>query len=166
MRLEELREKLPEIFEQVKKDVWKVIKRRRAGLSLGLAELGLFRGGFIGGMYFAGGTMIIMNTTPLRLILENYSDEIVLAYTYHILLHEYIHSLGHLDESHTRILTIQITREVFKDPKHPARIIAEEGLTAFFPKLPLIYAPADYQPTNIRIDIVKEFDKGSKTYYI
>ncbi len=166
MRLEELRGKLSEIFEQVKKDVWKVIKRRRAGLSLGLAEMGLFRGGFIGGMYFSGGTMIIMNTTPLRLILENYSDEIVLAYVYHILLHEYIHSLGYLEEAQTRILTIQITREIFKDSKHPARIIAEEGLTTFFPKLPLIYAPVDYQPSDIRIDLVKEFDKGSKTYYI
>ncbi|WEU40975.1 MAG: hypothetical protein OdinLCB4_003460 [Candidatus Odinarchaeum yellowstonii] len=166
MRLEELRKKLPEIFEQVKKDVWRVLKRRRAGLSLGLAEIGLFRGGFIGGLYFSGGTMIIMNTTPLRLILENYPEDVALAYVYHILLHEYIHSLGYLDEAQTRILTIQVTKEVFKDAKHPARIISEEGLTAFFPRLPLIYAPADYQPIGVRIDLVKEFDRGSKTYFI
>ncbi|MEM2906582.1 MAG: hypothetical protein QW739_00675 [Candidatus Odinarchaeota archaeon] len=166
MLLEELRTKLPEIFEQVKKDVWKTIKRRRAGLSLGLTEMGLFRGGFIGGMYFSGGTMILMNTTPLRIILENYPEEIVLAYTYHILLHEYIHSLGYLEEAQTRAITIQITREIYTDRKHPARIIAEEGISAFFPSIPLIYAPSNYEPANLHIDIVKEFDKGSKTYYI
>lgn len=44
MNLTQLKEKLPDIFERVKKDVKRVFGKQRAGLSLGLAELGIFRG--------------------------------------------------------------------------------------------------------------------------
>lgn len=166
MQMDQLRKKLPDIFEQVKKDVWQEMRQRRAGLVLGLVDMGMFRGGFIGGMFFAGGTMILMNTTPLRIILENYPDEVVLAYSYHILLHEYIHSLGYMSEVQTRALSLQISRKTYKDPENPAVIIAERGIGAYFPNIPLIYAPDEYQPSGLRIDVVKEFDRGSKTYYI
>jgi len=65
--------------------------------------MGMFRGGFIGGMLFYPGTEILMNISPLKIILEEQPHDIVWAYTYHILLHEYIHSLGILDEKQLRL---------------------------------------------------------------
>ena len=159
------RKKLPDIFENVKKDVWKTIKRHRAGLVLGLIEMGMRNGGFIGGMFFSGGTMILMNTTPLRIILGDQPNNIVWAYTYHILLHEYVHSLGTYDENKTRLICLQISEETFKDQDHPAVIIAKRGIGAFFPNLPLVYAPMNFNPSNLKIDVVKEFDKSSQTYF-
>ncbi|MFX0156287.1 MAG: hypothetical protein ACFE9Q_17325, partial [Candidatus Hodarchaeota archaeon] len=94
MNLQDLKEQIPRIFKQVKNDVKEVYGRHRAGLSLGLVEMGMYRGGFIGGMHFPPGTDIVMNKTPLKIILKEQPYEIVWAYTYHILLHEYIHSLG------------------------------------------------------------------------
>ena len=98
MDLKELKKIMPEIFEKVKKDVKGVYGRHRAGLSLGLVEMGMYRGGFIGGMHFYPGTDIVMNKTPLKIILNEQPFEIVWAYIYHILLHEYVHSLGIINE--------------------------------------------------------------------
>jgi hypothetical protein len=165
MEFEEWRKTLPDIFEKVKKDVYNTVRRHRAGLVLGLVEMGMHRGGFIGGMFFSGGTMIIFNTTPLRIILSQHTDEIVWAYTYHILLHEYIHSLGALDEIQTRQISLEISEKIFKNPEHPTVVIARRGIGAYFPNLPLIYAPFNFNPKGLKIDVVKEFDKGSQTYY-
>ena len=88
MNLNDLKKLMPEIFQKVKNDVRKVYRRHRAGLSLGLVEMGMFQQGFIGGMHFHPGTEIVMNKTPLKIILETQPSDIVWAYTYHILLHE------------------------------------------------------------------------------
>ncbi|GAH52249.1 unnamed protein product, partial [marine sediment metagenome] len=128
MNLSELKKEMPEIFESVKKDVRKILGRHRAGLSLGLVEMGMFRGGFIGGMHFHPGTEIVMNKSPLKIILDSQPYEIVWAYTYHILLHEYIHSLGIIDEWQCRAITLNISEEIFKEADHPAIILAKNGI--------------------------------------
>jgi len=156
---------MPEIFEKVKKDVRRTKGRQRAGLRLGLAEMGMFQGGFIGGMHFSPGNDIIMNKAPLKIILEKQPYEIVWAYTYHILLHEYIHSLGILDENQCRLLTRSITEEVFKEADHPAIILAKRGIGTYFPNLNLIYKAPERRPDGISIEYVTGFDKNSYEYY-
>ena len=165
MGLKELKKRMPEIFKRVKKDVMNVYGRRRAGLSLGIVEMGMYRGGFIGGMHFSPGTDIVINKTPLEIILREKPFEIVWAYTYHILLHEYIHSLGILDEQQCRIITLKISEKVFKDAEHPAVILAKNGIGAYFPNLPLIYAPPDLNPDGIPIEYIHNFDQESYDYY-
>ena len=166
MNLQGLRKQMPNIFERVKRDVEKQIGRHRAGLTLGLVEMGMYQGGFIGGMFFAGGTMILMNVTPLQIITAEQPDEIVWSYTYHILLHEYLHSLGFLNERQCRIITLEISKKVFKDPKHPAVVLATKGIGAFFPNWHLIYAPPGYDlRKGIRIERVKDFDRESHQSY-
>lgn len=166
MNVEELKKEMPIIFEKVKEDVKQILGRRRAGLSLGLAELGMYRGGFIGGMHFPPGTDIVMNKTPLKIILEEQPYEIVWAYTYHILLHEYIHSLGIWDESMCRSITLRITEKIFKETDHPAIILAKNGIGTYFPNLSLIYAPPEYhRPDGISIEYVNGFDRESYSYY-
>lgn len=166
MKSQDLKRQMPDIFDRVKRDVETVIGRHRAGLSLGLVSMGMFHGNFIGGMFFSGGTMIIMNTDPLHVLLETQPDAVILAYVYHILLHEYIHSLGFLNERQCRQITHQITKEVFKDSKHPAVVLAFKGIGAYFPDLRLIYAPQNYGfQGQWQIDRVREFDRESFRYF-
>ena len=133
--LEELKKEIPEIFERVKKDVLRVTGKRRAGLSLRLVEGKMYEGGFIGGAHVGPGTAMFINKTPLRLLIEQQPYEIVWAYTYHILLHEYIHSFRIFNEQECREITLRITEKVFKDENHPAVILAKKGIGAFFPNL-------------------------------
>ncbi|MCK4380077.1 MAG: hypothetical protein KAW51_03000 [Candidatus Lokiarchaeota archaeon] len=165
MDIEELKLEMPKIFDKVKKDVRKIYGRHRAGLSLGIIKMGMYRGGFIGGMHFHPGTDILMNKTPLEIILREQSYEIVWAYTYHILLHEYIHSLGVLDEQQCRIITLRISEKIFKDQDHPAIILARQGIGTYFPNLPLIYAPPDLKPDGNSIEYIYDFDHESYDYY-
>jgi len=156
---------MPKIFEKVKKDVKQTMGRHRAGLSLGLAEMGMFQGGFVGGMHFPPGTDIVMNKTPLKVILEEQPYEIVWAYTYHILLHEYIHALGVWDEFQCREITRRITEEIFKEADHPALVLANKGIGAYFPNLNLIYRLPERRPDGISIEYVTGFDRESYSYY-
>ncbi|MFX1312111.1 MAG: hypothetical protein ACFFHD_05820 [Promethearchaeota archaeon] len=165
MNLEDLKSEMPKIFQKVKQDVKKVYGRHRAGLSLGIVEMGMYQGSFIGGMHFSPGTDIVMNKTPLEIILKEQPYEIVWAYTYHILLHEYIHSLGIMDEHQCRIITLKISEEIFKETDHPTIILARNGIGAYFPNLHLIYAPPDLQPDGIPIEYIYDFDNDSYDYY-
>ena len=166
LTLESLKEKIPDLFEEVKRDVERTIHRHRAGLTLGFIEMGVSNRGFIGGMFFSGGTMILMNSTALRILLnqKDLTDDIIINYVYHILLHEYIHSLGYLDEMECRKITYHVTDEIFKDEEHPAHVMATKGIGAYFPKL--TYAPGNMQlGPGIRIERIKNFDKSSQTYF-
>jgi hypothetical protein len=165
MNLLQLRKQMPDIFEKIKNDVEKAIGRHRAGLSLGLVDMGMYQGSFIGGMFFPGGTTIVMNRTPLKIITSEQRDEIVWAYTYHIILHEYIHSLGVFDEGACRGITRDVTEKIFDDPTHPAVILARRGIGTYFPNLHLIYAPPDIDPSELEIEYVRGFDRSSQTYY-
>jgi len=165
MNLNDYKRKIPDIFERVKKDVKNVYGRQRAGLSLGLAELGMSSRGFIGGMHFAPGTDIIMNKTPLKMIVQNQPHKVVWGYIYHILLHEYIHSLGVIDERQCRVLALEVTEQIFDDVNHPAMVLARKGIGAYFPNLKLIYIPPERKPDGIKIEYLKEFDRNSLSYY-
>ncbi|NVM45208.1 MAG: hypothetical protein HWN79_09850 [Candidatus Lokiarchaeota archaeon] len=174
MNLEELKQKMPEIFETVKKDAKKVLSRvenfsgrgvHRAGLTLGLVDMGMGQGGFIGGMHFHPGTDIVINKSPLRIILKSQPYEIVWAYTYHILLHEYIHSLGVIDEWRCRLDTLKVSKEIFKNADHPAIILAENGIGYYIPNLKVTYIPPDRRPDGIIIEYITGFDEESQTYF-
>ncbi|TFG18036.1 MAG: hypothetical protein EU531_01520 [Promethearchaeota archaeon] len=165
MNLHDLKKIMPDIFDKVKKDVRNVYNRHRAGLSLGLVEMGMFQQGFIGGMHFHPGTEIVMNKTPLKLILETQPPEVVWAYTYHILLHEYIHSLGVINEHQCREITLKITEDTFKDSGHPAIILAKKGIGAYLPELKMLYIPPEQKPEGMTIEYVYGFDRESQTYF-
>jgi len=165
MKFQELKKEMPKIFEKVKKDVRRVLGRHRAGLSLGLVEMGIDRGSFIGGMHFYPGTDIVMNKTPLKLILKSQPYEIVCAYTYHILLHEYVHSLGIIDEEICRAITLKISEDIFKDADHPTIILAKRGIGAYIPNLTILYIPPEQRPDGISIEYVQDFDIESQSYF-
>lgn len=172
MNLKELKKKIPDIFERVKRDVKKVLNRRRAGLNLAFVNMGMSSRGFIGGMFFSGGTMIIMNNKALEVLLReikkdpDQQEDIALDYVYHVLMHEYLHSLGFLDEKSCRDITLFVTKKLGYPKNHPVRQMAEKGIGVYFPNM--VYAPEHYnfKPNPAHLELIPGFDKSNTIYYM
>ncbi len=101
-----------EIFEVVKDAVRLTLDESRAGLDLGLVELGNGHGQLLSAYYPIGSNIIVLNTTPLRRVTET-QPQLMKPYVFVVLLHEYLHSLGYLDEGTARTLTHKITSKIF-----------------------------------------------------
>jgi len=161
--LSELNQNIIETFEEVKKVVQKNEKRSRAGLMLGLQEIGASLDGFIGAYYPVASNIIILNKTPLRRILET-NKTLLKPYIFHVLLHEYIHALGFLDEEATGQKTYEISKQQFGE-RH---IITQLSINIkkFFPNL--VYPIHGWLPqkTMPSIELVQGFDFSSTNPYI
>jgi hypothetical protein len=153
-------EGLADIFELVKEGVRRIHKRGRAGLTLGLAELGGRENFWIGAFYPVGSNTIIVNKTPIRSIFQE-KPSLFRPYIFHILLHEYLHSLGYLDEASTRKLARHISKELFGE-NHVVTKMAED-MGRFLPKI--VYPPLGWQPGGkFHVEMVEDFDRSSTEY--
>ncbi len=151
---------LADIFEIVKDAVRIVIKKERSGLMLGLSEMGSTFGGFVGAFYPIGSNIIIMNKTPLKRIQET-NPTLYNAYSFHILLHEYLHTLGIIDEELARYMTLNISKKVFGD-NHVVTQMAK-NFSKFFPNV--IYPSLGWEsPEDMRIELVEDFDHSNVGY--
>jgi hypothetical protein len=150
---------LADIFEVVKAAVWESRKKSRAGLMLGLANLGNHPQGFFGAFYPVGSNVIVMNKIPLERIKET-MPELYKPYIFHVLLHEYLHTLGYLSESGVRQMAHEITRQVFGE-EHLATKIAKDT-TLYFKNL--VYPNAAWQPDDMNLELVGGFDRESASY--
>ena len=154
---------LIENFELVKEAVRKSEGRSRAGLMLGLQELGSSLSGFIGAYYQIASNIIIVNATPIRRIMQT-NPQLLNPYGFHVLLHEYIHALGFLNESVTRQKTYEISKNHFGE-RHIVTKLSTD-IKQFFPNL--IYPIQGWLPpkgTPI-IEIVQGFDHSNIDPYI
>jgi hypothetical protein len=149
---------IPDIFEIIKDVVWKTINRSRAGLDLGLIEMGNAPEGFLGAYYVSGSNIIVMNETPLKRIQET-NPNLLVPYMFSVLLHEYLHSLGIFDESKVRKLTYGISSEIFGEDSVVTQIAKD--MRKFFPNF--IY-PEGAPQTNGHVKLVKDFDRSSIRY--
>ncbi|MFX0090643.1 MAG: hypothetical protein ACFFBD_02680 [Candidatus Hodarchaeota archaeon] len=156
------KEILVDIFEEVKRLVFKLMRAHRAGLTLGLAELGMMKGSFIGGFWPVGSNEIIMNSTPLRLIKQRYDSEFYISYCYLILLHEYIHTLGFTNEQQTRRITHELVLKEFGS-NHVITEMARDGIGAFFPFVSL--APPNFRNRPVHVEYIRKFDYSSMKHY-
>ena len=102
-----------EVFDLVKEAVEDALGESRAGMDLGFVEMGNTRQ-CIFALHPVGSNIIVMNKTPIRRIMET-KPGLLKPYVFTTLLHEYIHSLGYLDEETARRLTCMITRQLFGD---------------------------------------------------
>jgi hypothetical protein len=161
--LSELSTDLIETFEDVKKAVQQNEGRSRGGLMLGLQEIGATLDGFIGAYYPVASNIIIVNKTPLRRILET-NKALLKPYIFHLLLHEYIHSLGYCDEATTEKKTYEISKKQFGEN----HIITQfsKNIKKFFPNL--VYPIQGILPFKEipSIELVKGFDFSSTSSYI
>jgi hypothetical protein len=107
-----VRQHLVDVFELVKEVVRLREGVSRPGLALGLQELGTSWEGFIGAYYPITSNTIVINKTLLRCISER-NETLLEPYAFHVLLHEYLHSLGYFDEEATRRKTYEISKNLF-----------------------------------------------------
>jgi len=149
---------IADIFEIVKEIVWKTLEKSRAGLELGLIELGNSPQGLIGAYHVSGSNIIVMNETPLKRIQET-NPNLLVPYIFSTLLHEYLHSLGYFNEELVRKLTYEICCEIFGDNS----IISEiaKDMNKFFPNL--IY-PEGAPKIDKPLRLIKDFDRSSIRY--
>lgn len=157
-RLEEAKS-LADIFEVVKSLVLNHIGKSRGGLMLGMADLGNHPQGFFGGFFTPGSNVIVLNKIPLQRISET-RPELYKPYVFHILLHEYIHSLGYLDESMVKSKVHQITRAALGEEHLATQIAANtEGFIRH-----LAYPDIAWKPDDLGLELVKGFDRSSVSY--
>lgn len=159
----EIEKSLVDTFELVKDAVLKSEGCSRAGLMLGLQELGASLSGFIGAYYQVASNIIVVNATPLRRIIET-NPQLLKPYGFHVLLHEYIHSLGFLNEEITKQKTYEITTKYFGE-EHVATKLST-NMNHFFPNL--VYPIQGWLPPKglPLIKLVKGFDWSNTDNYI
>jgi hypothetical protein len=143
-----------EIFALVQRSVEDIMKESRAGMNLGIMELGNGKGQFLGAFYPAQSNIIVMNNTPLRRIVET-DPNLFKPYVFHVLLHEYLHSLGYLDEKTVKKLSYKICSQILGD-NHAATEMSI-NMQKFFPNL--IY-PDGYPANNDKMLLIEDLDQG------
>ncbi len=106
-----------------------------------------------------GSNFIMMNRIPYGRIKET-RPGLFKPFAVHVLMHEYIHSLGYLDEQLERQMVFDISRVVMRD-SHLATQLAQD-LTRFIPDL--AYPDFDWRPKEFKMELVEGFDRGSVNY--
>ncbi len=120
-----------EVFELVKKAVDQVLAIHRAGLTLVLGDIP----NQVGAYHEMGSNAIVMNRNLMKIIWQsNKSKNRRNAYTFMILLHEYLHSLGFTDDGQVRELSRKITDD-YVGKGHVAAEMAVSPLDRFFPEI-------------------------------
>jgi hypothetical protein len=150
----------PDLFEVVKRLVEEKLGSHRGGLMLGITDLGMDPRGFIGAFFMIGSNAIVINRQPLNLV-KMRSPNLHKAYMFYLLLHEYLHASGIIDEIETRNLSEHLCREAFGEQHEVTKIAS--NFSAIFSD---IYHPAfDYMPPeDISIELIAGFDRSSVTY--
>lgn len=145
------------VFKVVRAAVQHVLGRERPGLGLGLSNLppGL------GAYWQITGNLIVMNEGLVQAMREHATSPLEFnSFVYVILAHEYLHSLGYLDEAGVRRVTAHVTRSAF-GADHPATRMAEGDLWRMYPFLQYS-AGGDGR----RLKVVTNFDLATTSTYI
>jgi hypothetical protein len=145
------------VFRIVRAVVRRVLGVERPGLGLALSNLppGL------GAYWPVTGNLIVLNEGLVATMRSAERSALeVNSFIYVILAHEYLHSLGYLDEGAVRRVTARVTRAAF-GAAHPATRMAEGDLWRMFPFL--AHAP---RGDGRRIRIVPGFDRAATQSYI
>jgi hypothetical protein len=146
-----------QVFRVVRGAVHRVLGLERPGLGLALSDLppGL------GAYWQVTGNVIVMNEGLVTTMRAHAETPLELnSFVFVILAHEYLHSLGYLDEGEVRQVTAHVARGAF-GPTHPATRMAEGDLWRMFPFL--AYAP---RGTGQKLRMVRGFDRASTDFYI
>jgi hypothetical protein len=157
-----------QLFSLVKRLVERKLGKSRSGIMLGLARLGLSPSGFFGGYFVLGSNAIVLNRDVLHYV-QVREPKWHNAYAFHVLLHEYLHTLGYFSENEVRPLAHALSVQAL-GADHPATRIAaamvpgETGEPPEFSKS-LVYPQFGWAPPRRpEIEIVKGFDPDSTPY--
>jgi hypothetical protein len=152
----DLCENFSDVFELVKKSAEYSLGQRRAGLMLYLARLPKH----IGAFHTLGTNGIVMNRTTLDMVTHGArSLREINSYVYSILLHEYLHSLGYVEERDVRKLVYDVSLSTF-GPDHPATQIAAKGPSVVFPEITVSEMPFETPD----VEVVPDIERSSHKY--
>jgi hypothetical protein len=145
-----------EAFELVKSVVMQKFKMHRAGLSLILQMMP----SNLGAYHMLGSNAIVMNSYLLAAVKKIAgSTEEYNSYMFMVLAHEYLHSLGIVDENTVRQMTFELCKWMLGDD-HTATRMAKEDPSAIYPQLRSLMQSQfsrDFQ-------VVGNFDRKNQTY--
>jgi hypothetical protein len=145
-----------EVFEIVKKAVDQVLGAHRAGLTLVLGDIP----NSVGAYHEMGSNAIVMNRNLMKIVWRATSSrERRNAYTFMILLHEYLHTLGFSDDAQVRELSRKIT-DAYIGKGHIAAEMAVSPLDRFFPEISQYALFRDHGT----FEVVHKFDTSSTPY--
>ncbi len=147
-------------------DIWKIVKdvakntlgEQRVGIMLFLADLPLGLGAY----HPLGTNNVVLNRTLIQIVETTAkSKRLINAFVYNLLLHEYLHALGHISESEVRSLVYDISKKCFgKD--HEASQLARAGPWSILRNIPL--NQIRIETPKREMEIVRDFDKTDRTY--
>lgn len=143
------------IFSIVKRDVKSHIGKERAGLGLALSNMP----STIGAYWQVGGNYIVMNESLVRAMMKiSKTSAEFNSYVYVILMHEYLHSLGYLDELQARKATAEVVSSTFPEG-HFAHGMATGDIWKMYPQLLYVRGGngEDFR-------VVGSFDSSSTSY--
>ena len=145
-----------EAFELVKSAVLQKFRMHRAGLSLILQMMP----SNLGAYHMLGSNAIVMNSYLLAAVRKIAgSTEEYNSYMFMVLAHEYLHSLGIVDENTVRQMTFDLCKWMLGDD-HAATKMAKEDPSTIHPELRSMMQSQfsrDFQ-------VVRNFDKSNQTY--
>ena len=151
---------LPDLFEVVKDLVECETGRHRAGLMLGMVDLGISQGGFVGAYFVVGGNAIVVNRQALGVI-EHRQPELLKPYQFYLLLHEFLHAVGYLDEAQCRDVAATLSARAFGDGHDVTRIARDFG--SIFRDI--IRPGYGFMPPEApTIELISGFDRSSVNY--
>jgi hypothetical protein len=144
------------VFELVKRAAEQKLGMHRAGLTLVLGDLP----NNVGAYHELGSNAIVMNRNLLKIVWQlTKSKTMRNSYVFMILLHEYLHSLGFVDDGQVRDLGRKISNEFFGEG-HIAAEMAVKPLDSFFPDITRYVAFRDKG----LFETVQRFDSSSTPY--
>jgi hypothetical protein len=142
-------------FELVKLAVEDKFKMHRAGLSLILQGLPTKLGAY----HILGSNLVIVNKRILNIIKIHKSLNEYNSYLFMVLTHEYLHSLGIIDELKVRNMTYSLLASLAGE-NHMATKMARHQPWDLFPELSLF----DDNSFEQKFEIIKNFDRTTQTY--
>lgn len=143
------------VFNIVKSTVRMATGKERSGIGLALSDLPATLGAF----WQVGGNYIVMNQVLIDAMTRmTQSPREFNSFIYMILTHEYIHSLGYIDEMDARKMTAVVARKAFGE-NHPAFTMSNGDLWTLYPELKNV---AGGRGENIRI--IGNFDRSTTSY--
>jgi len=147
-----------EVWEIVKDTVKDSLGQHRVGMMLFLDDLPLQLGAY----HPIGTNNIVLNRTLVQIVeAATQSKRLVNAFVYSLLVHEYLHALGHIPEGEVRPLVYQVSKDCFGED-HVLTRLAEKSPWALLRGVPLSRIEA---PKRV-IEIVKDFEKTNQRYIV
>jgi hypothetical protein len=144
--------------------IWDIVKdtakvtlgEHRVGIMLFLDDLPLRLGAY----HPLGTNNIVLNRTLVEIVdASTKSRRLVNAFVYILLLHEYLHALGHVPESRVRRLVYEVSSESFGED-HVVSRLARAGPWSLLKDVPLDAIEA---PKRV-MEIVRDFEQAGRKY--